>query len=58
MEIVDEEHVEDKILDGAGRFGPANYSQVRILDSCYCASLGQEIFDPEGVHSFRLPASM
>ena len=56
VEIVDEEHVEDKILDGAGRLGPANHSQVRILDSCYCASLGQEIFDPEGAHSSRLTA--
>ena len=45
MEVVDKEHVEDKILDGGGRFLPSNDVIISLLQPADGASFRKKMLD-------------
>ena len=45
VEIINKEHVEDKVFDGSGGLFPGNDVLVRVLDLVDGAALGDEHLD-------------
>ena len=45
VKVVDEEHIENKILDSSPGFFPGDYILVTLFVSVNCASLGKEMLN-------------